>query len=264
MKDVTGRVAIVTAGGSGIGRGVALALAGAGARVVVADVVGERASAVAAEVEAAGSQGLGVACDVAADGSFEALRDATLDRFGQIDIVHNNVGVIASGLPEAIPVEAWRRIVEVNLMSVVRSNLVFVPLLLERGDGHLLFTASTNPLFPYSYDRLPYTATKGAVVALVESLALYLKPRGVGVSLLCPGPVATNIGEQIRSYGEPQPVRGPGFAVLRPEEVGQRVLDGIRADRFLILTHPEVRDLMVQRAQDTDAFLDAQIKGLQS
>src|SRR5581483_7506723 len=135
----------------------------------------------------------------------------------------------------------------------------FLPLLLERGEGHVVNTASTNGLFSYSYDRLPYTATKSAVVGLTEALALYLKPRGVGVSCLCPGPVATNIVESIAFHGDLSGVRGPDLELLDPAVVGDLVVDAVRGDRFLVLTHPQVRDIMMRRAADPDGFLADQI-----
>ncbi len=257
MDDLDGRVAIVTGGGSGIGRASSLALAGEGVHVVVADLDADRASAVAEE--AAGGA-VGVTCDVSTDGAFESLRDAALARFGRVDIVMNNVGVIASGLPQDIPLDAWRRIIEINLLSSVRSNLVFLPLLLERGEGHLVYTASINPLYPYSYDRLPYSATKAAVIAMAEGLALYARPRGIGVTCVCPGPVLTNITEQIQAFGSRTPVRTPGLALLQPSDVAAQVVHAIRTGQFLVITHPEVQDALVRRAQDPEGFLQGQIE----
>ena len=167
----------------------------------------------------------------------EAARDVALERFGRVDLVMNNVGVLAVGPVEAIPIEAWERTVDINLFGVVRSNLVFLPLLLDQGSGHIVNTASTAGLLPYGFDRLPYTATKHAIVGLSESLALYMRPRGIGVSCLCPAGVATNILEQITFYGEPAPPRGPAFPVLDADTVGEIVADGVRDDRVLILTH---------------------------
>jgi NAD(P)-dependent dehydrogenase (short-subunit alcohol dehydrogenase family) len=259
MQELGGRVAIITGAGSGIGRASALALAGEGVDVVVADLDGDRARAVAAEVVASGRRGLGLACDVTAEGVFEMLRDAALDELGRVDIVMNNVGVLAAGLPEAIPIEAWRRIIETNLLSAVRSNLVFVPLLLAQGHGHLVFTASTNALYSYSYDRLPYTATKAAVIAMAEALSLYLRPQGIGVTCLCPGPTITNIVEQVSVYGPGRPVQSPDLPLQQASDVARVLVEAIRADTFLALAHPEVHDTLVRRATDPEAFLAGQI-----
>ena len=252
--ELAGAVAVITGAGSGIGRASAHAFARRGARVVVTDLDGDRAAAVAAEL---GEGAVAAACDVTNLADLEAARDLALDRFGRVDLVMNNVGVLAVGKVEDIPLEAWQRIIDINLLGIVRSNLVFLPLLLEQGSGHVVNTASTAGLLPYGFDRLPYTATKHAVVGLSEALALYLRPQGIGVSCLCPAGVATNIIEQMTFYGEPHPPRGPSFAILDADAVGELVADGVTVDRFLILTAPEVPDELREHGADLDAYLAA-------
>ena len=268
MEQLQGRTVVVTGGGSGIGRASVLAFARAGANVVVADVDPARSAAVAAEAGAlgveVGARSIGVPTDVRVDDDFARLRDATLDAFGQVDVVMNNVGVLAAGLPLAIPIEEWVRILDTNLLSYVRSNLVFLPLLLEQGSGHVVNTASTAGLYPYNYDRMPYGASKGAVVALTESMALYLRPQGVGVTLLCPGPTATNVIEQIAFHGEMGPVKSPDLPIMEAAELGELVVQAVRDDRFLLIPHGDaVHDLLVRKATDPEAFMDAQVAWIQ-
>ena len=197
-----------------------------------------------------------VRCDVTSSPDLDAVREVALAQFGRIDLLMNNVGVLAVGPVEAIPLEGWERIVDINLMSVVRSLTVFLPGLLEQGSGHIVNTASTAGLFPYGYDRLPYTTTKHAVVGLSESLAVYLRPRGIGVSCFCPAGVMTNIMEQITFYGEPQAPRGPSFGVIDADEAAELVVAGIVGDRFLIATTDEVFDELRERGNDIEAYLD--------
>ena len=130
-------------------------------------------------------------------------------------------------------VEGRRRQPPVDL---TRSINTFLPDLLAHGEGHVVNTASTAGLYGYSFERLPYSATKGAVVAMTEALALFCRPRGVGVTLLCPGPVATNIAEQITVHGELGPLQRPELELLEAELVGAQVVDAIRRDRFFL--HP--------------------------
>jgi NAD(P)-dependent dehydrogenase (short-subunit alcohol dehydrogenase family) len=250
--DLNGAVTVITGAGSGIGRAAAHSFARRGARVVVTDVNAERARTVAGEL---GAAAVAVKCDVTSLADLEGARDAALGRFGRVDLVMNNVGVLAVGPVENIPLEAWQRIVDINLLGVVRSNLVFLPIFLEQERGHIVNTASTAGLLPYGFDRLPYTATKHAVVGLSEALALYLRPRGVGVSCLCPAGVATNIVEQITFYGEPAPPRGPSFQISEAEAVGELVAEGVAQGRFLILTAPEVEGELRRHGEDIDAYL---------
>jgi NAD(P)-dependent dehydrogenase (short-subunit alcohol dehydrogenase family) len=250
--EFDGAVTVITGAGSGIGRAAAHSFAQRGARVVVSDINAERAATVAAEL---GEQAVSARCDVTVAGDLEALRDLALERFGRIDLIMNNVGVLAVGPVEDIPFEAWQRVVDINLMGIVRSNLVFLPVLLEQGSGHVVNTASTAGLLPYGFDRLPYTATKHAVVGLSQSLALYLRPRGIGVTLLCPSGVMTNIVEQISFYGTTAPPRGPAFEIVDAAVVGELVADGVTAGQFLVLTAPEAAAEVAALGADPDAYL---------
>jgi NAD(P)-dependent dehydrogenase (short-subunit alcohol dehydrogenase family) len=121
---LSGKAATVTGAASGIGRGSALALCRAGVRVVVADIDLDGALAVAALAVNAGGEAFGMRCDVGSDGEFEKVRNAAIDRFGRIDIIMNNAGVILSGNPEDVPLSEWQRVININLMSIVRSNAV--------------------------------------------------------------------------------------------------------------------------------------------
>jgi len=251
--DLTRTVAVITGAGSGIGQATAHALARRGAKVVVTDRDEERANTVAGEI---GEAAVAVRCDVTNIVDLGDARDVALDRFGRVDLVMNNVGVLAVGPVEAIPLEGWERVVDINLMSVVRSLTVFLPGLLEQGSGHIVNTASTAGLFPYGYDRLPYTTTKHAIVGLSESLAVYLRPRGIGVSCFCPAGVMTNIVEQITFYGEPQLPRGPNFGIVDADTAATLVVDGVAAGRFLIVTTDEVEGELRERGNDLEAYLD--------
>jgi NAD(P)-dependent dehydrogenase (short-subunit alcohol dehydrogenase family) len=243
---------VITGAGSGIGRASAHALAARGARVVVTDIRADRADAVAAEI---GADTIAVPCDVTSLRDLEGVREQALARFGRVDIVMNNVGVVVSGPVEEIPLGAWERTIDVNIMGIVRSNKVFLPGLLEQGSGHIVNVSSTSGLLPYGYELLPYTATKYAVVGMSEALWVYLRPRGIGVSCFCPAGVKTKIHQQVTHYGDtPYPV-GPDFPFVPVEQCGELVADAIEHDRFLVLTVPEVADDVRRRGDDIDAYL---------
>ena len=261
MDTLRDKVAVITGAASGIGRAIAGALAARGAHIVAVDLNNDGIQALAGPLSDQGATVLPQRADVSDPQAFEGSRSAALQRFGRVDIVVNNVGVLTNGLPQDIPVAEWQRILDINLMSVVRSNAVFLPLLLDQGSGHLVNTASFAGLFTYSYDRLPYAATKAAIVQISEGLAIYLRPRNIGVTLLCPGPVLTNIAAAVPTFGGGAPLRVPGeqFELLEPAPVGELVADAILRNRFFVPTHIGVVEELRRRVEDWDSYIDYQI-----
>ena len=170
--DLDRAVAVLTGAGSGVGRATALSLAARGTRVAVSDLSADRAEETASLVAGDGGEAIGVRVDVADQDDLELLRDRCLEQFGRVDVVVNNVGVLAMGAPESLPLDAWLRVLDLNLLSVARSNLVFLPLLLRQNRGHVVNTASVHGLLAHGYDRLPYVASKHAMVAASEALAI--------------------------------------------------------------------------------------------
>jgi NAD(P)-dependent dehydrogenase (short-subunit alcohol dehydrogenase family) len=264
MDSLDSRVAVLTGAGSGIGRATARALAGRGATVIVSDIDAERADVVAGEIRSSGGRAEGMRCDVSLDDDVAALAEMAVRTHGRVDIVMSNVGVIAKGEPLEIPIEAWWSIIDINLLGTVRVLRAFLPVFLEQGWGHLVTTGSTAGLFPYAYDRLPYAATKAGVVALTESVALYARPRGIGVTCFCPAGVVTNIVEQIREYGPSTPVQPPQIPVITAEAAGELVVQGILEDKLLVLTDPIAESMVHHHALDRESFLASQIQLLGS
>jgi NAD(P)-dependent dehydrogenase (short-subunit alcohol dehydrogenase family) len=262
MEQFDGAVAVVTGGGSGIGRGIALALARAGSTVVVADIDGERATAAADEVG-----GTGVACDVTDRDAVEQLAASAWEQHGHVDVVVNNAGVFppfASVLDTDERDARW--VLDVNLMGVWHGCAAFGKRFVEQGTpAHILNTGSENSLgVPHTHAAF-YTASKHAVLALSDVLRREL-PEFVGVSVLCPGMVATDLATGGRHrpehFGGPAPTN-PWLdldAGMAPEDVGTLAVDGMRRGDFLIMTHAPVREIADARARDVvDAFeaLDA-------
>ncbi len=260
MQDFEGKVAVVTGGASGIGLALARRFAREGMRVVVADV--ERAAldeATAALADASGAGNvLGVPTDVRDDDAVDALAVATFERFGTAHVLCNNAGVGVGGLTWTVPPDRWRWAVDVNLLGVARGIRAFVPRMIEQGEGHVVNTASAAGILT-GPAMAPYFATKHAVVALSESLHFDLELTGasVGVSVLCPEWVRTNIADTERNRpSDVAPVESgpvPGVDVdpemmraliqgliaggMDPDDVAAQVVDAIRSGRFWILTH---------------------------
>jgi NAD(P)-dependent dehydrogenase (short-subunit alcohol dehydrogenase family) len=257
--DLSGAAAVITGAGSGIGRAAAISLAQRGCHVVASDLDAERADETARLAGEAGAEAVGLRVDVSDQDDLEALRDLCLDRFGRLDVVMNNVGVLTMGPAETLPLEAWQRTLDLNLLSIARSNLVFLPHLIEQGRGHVVNTSSASGLLAYGFDRLPYVATKHAIVGLTEALALYLAPKGIGVTCLCPSGVITNILEQITVYGEPSAPRAPQHPLVEPDAVGELVAEAIAAGTFLVVTADEIHDELRQRAADPEAYMQQMI-----
>jgi NAD(P)-dependent dehydrogenase (short-subunit alcohol dehydrogenase family) len=269
--DVAGKVAVVTGGASGIGRATALALARAGADVAVADINAERLGEAQAEIAALGQRALAVQCDVSQDADLERLARVTQAELGQVDLLMNNAGVVLRGALEAISVEDWQWCFGINVFGVVRGLRAFLPGMLARGSGYIVNTASIAGLIALTGEGAPYVASKFAVVGLSEALALYCRPRGIGVSLLCPAGVATNLAETGRSIGM-TPERElaetrvaqtiQGGAEMQPSEVAACVLDAVQAERFLVLPDPISETVVRNRAADPNAFLESRLAAL--
>lgn len=265
--EIRDAVAVVTGGASGIGRATVRELARRGARVVVADIHEDRLEEVRVEVEESGGRVLTVRCDVAFDDQVEHLRREALEEMGRVDIVMNNAGVVAMGPPETMTMQDWDWILQVNLYGVIRGVRAFLPHMLERGTGHIVNTASLAGMYAYAWDAVPYITGKFAVAGFTEALALYARPLGVGVSLLCPGVVETNLRESVRVVGveDPsvwvQPVQLP--PAVTAEEVATRVADAVAEDRFLVVTAEEhLQERVQQRATDHDRFVAEMIERL--
>lgn len=262
MKDLAGRVAVVTGGGSGIGSGMCRAFAAAGIRVVVADVDDASAEAVAASMREVGGTAVAIAADVSRRADVEALAERALAEYGGVDIVCNNAGVLVGGPMLETTEDDWQWLLSVNLMGVVHGCQVFAPLLLERGQGHIVNTASVGGFLSFPNLAI-YCTSKFAVVGYSEALYMELAPRGVGVSILCPGKVHTGLSgadrlrpERFARAGGTSQELGDLSDGMDPIEVGRRVLRGIESDATYIFTHGEFRDYFDTRFTGVMAAFD--------
>ncbi len=268
MRDFQDKVAVVTGAASGIGRGLVGRFAAEGTKVVLADVEKEALALAAAELQQQGADVLAVETDVSSLASMEALRDAALEHFGRVHVLCNNAGVSGGGGGPLWTSTAndWAWVVGVNLMGVVHGLQAFVPAMLEHGEeGHIVNTSSVLGLGTGSGSI--YGVTKHAVTRLTEGLYYDLRAADarIGVSVLCPGLIATRIIESdrnrpaaLREQDAPTPemlqrrqasIEHWARDGMPPEEVADIVLAAIREERFYILTHPEYKARVEERMQ---------------
>ena len=273
MDQLVGKVAVVTGAASGIGRAMAERFAAEQMKVVLADVEVDALRHAEKELQDTGAEVLAVPTDVSDGDAVDALARATVDAFGAAHIVCNNAGVGGGGPMQHLSTADWQWVLGVNLWGVIHGIRAFLPILLEQDEAHVVNTASMAGMTAGPFMG-PYNASKFAVVAISETLFKEMAAQGgkVGVSVLCPGWVNTNIGDSERN--RPADLRttetwnataesaAPGMRdMLRqmlatgmpPAEVADRVFDAVRRRRFYILTHPEMKPAIESRMQ---AILD--------
>src|SRR3954467_9286013 len=206
MREFAGKTAFVTGGAGGIGLALGRAFAESGMKVMLADIESEALAAAVTSLHNIGPAVRGVICDVADAASVDRAAAATIEAFGNVHVVCNNAGVAAAGGIDAISLDNWRWVLDVNLMGVLHGIRSFLPHLRAHGEGgHIVNTASMagmNGGLGFS----PYVASKFAVVGMSEGLAMQLRPYGIGVTIVCPYFVRTRIGASGRNrqprYGE--------------------------------------------------------------
>lgn len=270
LKD---KVVVVTGAGSGIGAALCRRFAAeAPASIVALDLDGERATATADAIIAThpGVHAHSAAVDVSDESALRDALAAVADRDGVIDLYVGNAG-IGSGAGVDAPDELWDAVMGVNLMAHVYAARALLPAWLERGEGHMLITASAAGLLTNLGDAL-YSVSKHGAVALAEWLSVTYGSRGLHMTCLCPQGVRTPLlfpegdtKSDASSDAEGSPDGGDALAlsvvraqrILEPEEVAEVVIEALGDERFLILPHPEVRDYEIARATDRGRWLGA-------
>lgn len=273
MKDLAGKVAFVTGAASGIGLGVATALAQAGVKVMLCDIERAALDKAIAGLRKTNADVDGVVADVSLKGELQAAADATIKRYGKVHILVNNAGVGGGGPYGMWNDDAWRWTLDVNLMAVVWGVEIFGPLIEKHGEGgQIVSTASIAGLI--SNSSMPYNVSKYGVVAFSEGLRTDLAPRGIGVSVLCPGFIRTHILESARNvperFTQARPARGADEgpvstiemvrqrieAGIDPLYVGELVREGIEGDWPYIFTDAEFEPFIEARFAAIKAGFD--------
>lgn len=254
MQTFTDKVAVVTGGASGIGLGMARSFARRDMKLVIADLDDAALAAAVAEFESEGVAVVGQRCDVSDLEAVQALADLTMETYGAVHILCNNAGV---GIPTSarnMKLEDWKWIIDVDLWGPIYGVKVFLPLIEEQGEGHICTTSSMAGLIS-SGMMGAYNVAKHGVVALMAALERELRAKDspITASVLCPGPINTNISRHSVEYrpGKAKPnadgekagkmarnIQSSLEDGMDPNEVGELVTNAIAEDKFWILTHP--------------------------
>jgi NAD(P)-dependent dehydrogenase (short-subunit alcohol dehydrogenase family) len=276
MEKLEGRGAVVVGGGGGIGRGIALALADEGALVLVADLDLGNAEGVRDEIIARGGEAHARQVDATDPASLERLASEAAASLGDVHLLVNTVGVITDAGVTTASEDVWRWFIEIHLMSLVHVVNAFLPLLrASDGGSHIVITSSISGLLALPPSQTGglntgvYRVLKHAVVGYGAMLRQEVAADGIGVSVLCPGLVHTNLDansarHRPERFGGPMPepkeLVVPNLVSREPEDLGPIVVRGIEANRFYIFTHPEFVEPMRRHQQhvlDDFAFFGA-------
>ncbi len=273
MTQISGKAAVVTGGGSGIGMGLAKELARQGASVAVADIILANAQKVADAINASGGKAVALQCDVCERDSIKAMKAAAIAALGPIQLVFANAGATSFDPLMDMSDDDVDWIVTVNLMGVMYTTRAFLPDMIAAGGGHICATASMAGLLPgWIPVHVPYSAAKAGIIGMMMNLALELKEHNVFTTSYCPGGVATGMKANNATY-RPAKFGGPGegevhvgdvnqeqtsLAFFHPDDIAPMVLDAVSHNRAFAFDHPEQRGLFRETyAQVVEACYDA-------
>ncbi len=239
------QVVLLTGAGSGLGAAMARRFARAGFRVAVTDINAARAQQVSDELTAAGSTSLYAELDTTCDADWQKAAELVAGQWGRVNVLVNNAGVAAAGRCEETSLADWQWIIDIDLMGVVRGCHYFLPEIRQEGAAGRLAHIINMASFA-GFSAMPglsaYGTTKAAVIALSEHLFTELDGSGVGVSVVCPSFVATNLMESFRSTqnGTRQTVeRWMKHSPLSADDVAEIIFSAMQKRRFMVLTHPK-------------------------
>jgi NAD(P)-dependent dehydrogenase (short-subunit alcohol dehydrogenase family) len=273
VQSFAGRAAVITGGANGIGFATAREFGRRGARVMLGDIDQSALDGAVADLRAEGVDAHGVACDVRKLDDVTSLADEAFGVFGDVHVVFNNAGIAYAGPIVDTSHDDWRFVIDVDLWGPIHGVEAFLPrLIAQDADSHMVFTSSFAGLIP-NIGLGPYCVAKYGVVALAETLAREARPNGIGVSVLCPMIVETNLlanTERVRSadYGpamasEPETVQQLASdptddSVLNGEDMARLTADAIMANRLYVLPHRAARDSIRRRFERIDRTFDDQ------
>jgi NAD(P)-dependent dehydrogenase (short-subunit alcohol dehydrogenase family) len=268
---IQGKVTLVTGAGRGIGRALSVELAHRGARVVLAGLNQDELDKLQAQIAGEGGQAIALACDVCEEAPVRQLVHDVLAAYGKVDILINNAGITLGGDLRLLSDQDWERVMSVNLWGVIRMVRAVLPHMLERGTGYIVNIASAAGLVAPAL-WIPYSTSKFAVVGFSEGLCAAFRPKGIGVSVVCPmwvqtdilkgtppklaelhAPRTTPVSRSLAHAWEWLVGHLPGRQ-MAVEVAAQRIIRGIEREQFLVYTHGWTRLLVLARAIAPQVF----------
>lgn len=256
MTEISGKAAVVTGGGSGIGMGLAKELARQGASVAVVDIILDNAQKVADEINAAGGKAVALQCDVCERDSINRMKDEAKAALGPVQLVFANAGATSFDPLMEMSDDDVDWILQVNLHGVMNTTRAFLPDMMKAGDGHICATASMAGLLPgWIPVHVPYSAAKAGIIGLMMNLALEMKEFNIHTTSYCPGGVATGMKANNARY-RPARFGGPGEGEVHvgeaskeqtsmnfytPDAIAPMVLNAVKNNRPFVFDHPEQR-----------------------
>jgi NAD(P)-dependent dehydrogenase (short-subunit alcohol dehydrogenase family) len=255
MKDFSGKTAVVTGGGSGIGLALAKGLAAAGAKVVIADIVAENAERGLEEVRTAGGEAIAVVCDVSERTAVAELKALANAAFGRVGLLFANAGATATERLTEMSDEEVDWVLEANLKGVMNSLRSFLPDMYEAREGHVLATSSGAGLQPtLTHLMTVYAAAKAGIIGLMLALRKEAAEFGVGATVLCPGAVQTAMATQNSRY-RPARFGGPSATALDLPDTSARLLPAADAAAMVLEAVRENRPMVVTDSRFREPYL---------
>lgn len=257
MNDLKGKTAVITGAASGIGRGLALALAKEGCTMLLADVNEAGLKQTSEMVQQAGGSSEVFLCDVSKLDDVMRMADRCFDAWGKVDVLINNAGVASAGYTGDIPIEDWQWIVSINFWGVVNGCHAFIPRMKKQSGGHIVNVASFAGIFSCA-EMAPYNASKAAVVSVSETLKSELAPYDIGVTVVCPTYIRTNLMESLRFTDEFQKtcaVVGMDHAKWTPEMIARRIVDAVKKNRMYVVPQISAKIIWWSKRISPSGFL---------
>jgi NAD(P)-dependent dehydrogenase (short-subunit alcohol dehydrogenase family) len=255
-RDVTGKNVVITGAASGIGRGLARALAKEQCNILIADINEAGLKQTDEMIRQYGGNSEVFPCDVSRLDDVMRMADHCFDTWGKVDILINNAGVASTGFMGDIPIKDWEWIISINFWGVVYGCHAFVPRMKKQGSGYIVNVASAAGILS-SAEMAPYNASKAAVISLSETLKSELAPYDIGVTVLCPTYVKTNLLDRMRFTDEFQrlcSMTGMDNARWTPEKVSSLVIDAVKKEKMYVLPQAAAKILWISKRISPCAF----------